>query len=40
MTCNPPFLVNVSASMPPSAITTPLWSRSFNNSASYEVRVQ
>jgi Flp pilus assembly protein TadG len=39
-TCNPPFLVIVSASMPASAITTPLWSRSFNNSASYEVRVQ
>jgi Flp pilus assembly protein TadG len=38
--CNPPFLVIVSASMPPSAITTPLWSGSFNNSASYEVRVQ
>jgi Flp pilus assembly protein TadG len=39
-TCNPPFLVRVSANMPPSAITTPLWSGSFNNSASYEVRVQ
>jgi Flp pilus assembly protein TadG len=39
-TCNPPFLVIVSASMPASAITTPLWSGSFNNSASYEVRVQ
>jgi Flp pilus assembly protein TadG len=39
--CNPPFLVIVSASMPPSAITTPLWSSgSFNNSARYEVRVQ
>jgi hypothetical protein len=33
-------LVLVSASMPASAITTPFWSGSFNNSASYEVRVQ
>ena len=39
-TCNPPFLVKVSASMPSSSIITPLWSGSFNNSASYEVRVQ
>jgi Flp pilus assembly protein TadG len=39
-TCNPPFLVIVSASMAASAITTPLWSGSFNNSASYEVRIQ
>jgi len=39
-TCNPPFLVNVSASMPGSSIITPLWSGSFNNSASYEVRIQ
>jgi Flp pilus assembly protein TadG len=39
-TCNSPFLVQVSASMLGSSITTPLWSSSFNNSASYEVRVQ
>jgi len=39
-TCNAPFLVNISASMPASSITTPIWSRSFNNSASYEVRIQ
>ena len=39
-TCSPPFLIIVSASMPASAITTPLWSKSFNNSASHEVRIQ
>jgi Flp pilus assembly protein TadG len=39
-TCNPPFLVNVSASMPATSVVTPLWSQSFNNSASYEVRIQ
>jgi Flp pilus assembly protein TadG len=39
-TCNSPFLVVVSASMPASAIRTPFWSGSFNNSASYEVRIQ
>jgi hypothetical protein len=39
-TCNPPFLVTISASMPASAVTTPLWSGTFNNSASYEVRIQ
>jgi hypothetical protein len=33
-------LVNISASMPASSITTPFWSQSFNNSASYEVRIQ
>src|SRR5262245_51664806 len=38
--CPAPFLVKVSASMPDSSIITPLWSGSFNNSASYEVRVQ
>jgi hypothetical protein len=39
-TCAAPFLVNISASMPASSITTPFWSQSFNNSASYEVRIQ
>jgi Flp pilus assembly protein TadG len=39
-TCTPPFLVNISASMAASSIITPLWSGSFNNSASYEVRIQ
>jgi Flp pilus assembly protein TadG len=38
--CNPPFLVMVSASMPASTITTPLWSGSFNNTVNYEVRIQ
>jgi Flp pilus assembly protein TadG len=38
--CNPPFLVNISASMPASSVTTPLWSRSFTNSATYEIRIQ
>ena len=39
-TCNPPFLVNISASMAASKVTTLLWSGSFNNTASYEVRIQ
>ena len=39
-TCNPPFLITVSASMAASAINTPFWSGTFNNSASYEIRVQ
>jgi Flp pilus assembly protein TadG len=39
-TCTAPFLINISASMPASSITTPFWSQSFNNSASYEVRIQ
>jgi Flp pilus assembly protein TadG len=39
-TCTAPFLVNISASMASSSIITPLWSGSFNNSASYEVRIQ
>ena len=39
-TCNVPFLVTISASMAASSIITPLWSHSFNNSASYEVRIQ
>jgi Flp pilus assembly protein TadG len=39
-TCNFPFFVKVSASMPASAITTPYWSGSFNNTASHEVRIQ
>ena len=39
-TCNPPFLVNISASMAASKVTTPFWSGSFNNSATYEVRIQ
>jgi Flp pilus assembly protein TadG len=39
-TCNAPFLVKISASMPASTVTTLLWSGSFNNSASYEVRIQ
>jgi len=38
--CDPPFLVNISAMMAASNITTPLWSGSFNNVASYEVRIQ
>jgi hypothetical protein len=33
-------LVNISASMPASSVTTLLWSRSFTNSASYEMRIQ
>jgi hypothetical protein len=33
-------LVTVSASMAASSIITPLWSGSFDNSASYEVRIQ
>jgi len=39
-TCNPPFRVKVSASMPASAIATLYTSGSFNNSASHEVRIQ
>jgi hypothetical protein len=39
-TCNPPFLITVSASMPASAVITPLWSGTFSNSATYEVRIQ
>jgi Flp pilus assembly protein TadG len=39
-TCNIPFVVKVSASMPSTTVTTPLWSQSFTNSASYEVRIQ
>jgi Flp pilus assembly protein TadG len=38
--CGVPFLINVSASLPVSTVRTPLWSGSFNNSASYEVRIQ
>jgi hypothetical protein len=33
-------LIKISASMPASSIITPMWSHSFNNSASYEVRIQ
>jgi hypothetical protein len=33
-------LVNISASMAASKVTTPFWSGSFNNSATYEVRIQ
>jgi hypothetical protein len=43
-TCNAPFLVIVSASMPSSSLTTrfplPVLNLSFNNSANYEVRIQ
>src|SRR4051794_20499107 len=39
-TCTPPFLVQITASMPASAITTPFRSWSYNNSVSYEVRIQ
>jgi Flp pilus assembly protein TadG len=39
-TCNPPFLVNISASMASTKVTTPLWSGTFSNSATYEVRIQ
>ncbi|WP_271572773.1 TadE/TadG family type IV pilus assembly protein [Bradyrhizobium sp. CCBAU 11386] len=38
--CDFPFLVNISASMSAISVVTPLWSQSFNNSASYEVRIQ
>lgn len=39
-TCNPPFLVKVSASMPASSMNALVWLGSFNNRASYEVRIQ
>jgi Flp pilus assembly protein TadG len=39
-TCAPPFLITISASMAASSVTTPIWSGSFTNSATYEVRIQ
>ncbi|WP_439393054.1 TadE/TadG family type IV pilus assembly protein [Bradyrhizobium sp. PMVTL-01] len=39
-TCAAPFLIQISASMPASFITTPWWSQSFSNSVSYEVRIK
>ncbi|WP_458197216.1 TadE/TadG family type IV pilus assembly protein [Bradyrhizobium sp. UFLA05-153] len=39
-TCNTPFLIQISASMPASSIITPWWSQSFSNRVSYEVRVK
>jgi Flp pilus assembly protein TadG len=40
-TCNPPFLVKISAAMSPISIMTPLWTGgAFTNQGSYEVRIQ
>jgi Flp pilus assembly protein TadG len=40
-TCAPPFLIQISASMPASVISVPpYWSQSFSNSVRYEIRVK